>query len=173
MKLNIEKNKKTMIVIAGFTAIGVLFFTLIWPLSIKVSNISQDVKTLDDELANVRDDLKKGNKLDQDRHLLKRNEISVAINEIIKAGADLNINFLSTNPQQIQKLQESKYPILPINLEIRSTYKNLGLFFGVLETLNKSIVTVREFSIERRQEILPEIQTDLIIDVYLKEGEGE
>lgn len=173
MKPNIEMTKNTMILMAGIAASGLLFFLLIRPASLRVSKVSQEVKVLDSELIGVREALKRGNNLDQERHLLKRNEVSVALNEIMRAGADLNIDFLSTNPQQIHQPQGSKHPILPINLEIQSTYKNLGLFFGILERLNKSIVTVREFTIERRQEILPEIHTELIVDIYLKEGEGE
>ena len=173
MRPNIEMTKNAMILMVGIILSGLIVYLLIRPASIKVNKVKQEVDVLNSELIGVREALRRGNTLDQERHLLKRNEVSVALNEILKAGADLNIEFLSTSPQQIQKLQKSKYPILPIKLEIQSTYEDLGLFFGVLEKLDKSIVTIREFSSEQRQEILPEIYTELTVDIYLKEGESE
>ncbi len=173
MKPNIELSKKSIALIAGISVAAVVFFLFIWPLMTKVSRISQEVKALDSKLVSVRGALVEGSKLNQEKNLLTRNEISKAINEIINVGAELNINFLSTSPQPIQELQGSKYPVLPIRMEVQSTYEDFGIFLGALEGLNQSIVTIRKFNIERRLEILPKINTELTVDVHLKEGEGE
>ena len=57
-------------------------------------------------------------------------------------------------------------------MKMQSSYKDLGIFLGDLERISKSVVTVREFSIERREEILPKIETDLVIEIHLEEGQG-
>ena len=104
--------------------------------------------------------------------MLSRNEISKAINKIIEIGTDLNITILSTSPQRIEKRKGSQYPVLPIHMEVQSQYSDLGIFLGNLEKLNHSVITVREFSIERSVEMLPKIQTGLILEIYLEEGQG-
>jgi len=173
MKPNIEIDRKIIILISGVALAGIVFFLFIKPLWSKASSISQEVKVLSSELSDIRDALKKDTTLNKSRHLLSRGEISAAINEIMEAGASLDIDFFTTNPQKIQKLQNSKYPILPIRLEMQSTYENFGIFLGSLERLDKSIVTVRQFDIIRKPIILPDISIELVLEIHLKEGEGE
>ena len=172
MKPNIGIDKRAILLISGIALVGIVFFLFIKPLWSKVSGVSQEVKTLDSQLINIREALKGGKNLIKDRHPLSRGEVSVAINEIMEVGASLDIDFFSTSPQKVQKLKGSKYPVLPIRLEMRSTYKNFGIFLGSLENLNKSIVTVRQFNIERQPILLPEIQTELVVEIHLKEDEG-
>lgn len=173
MKPNIEIDRKTIILISGVALAGIVFFLFIKPLWSKASSISQEVKVLSSELSDIRDALKKDTTLHKSRHPLSRGEVSAAINEIMEAGASFNIDFFTTNPQKIQKLENSKYPILPIRLEMQSTYENFGVFLGALERLDKSIVTVRQFDITRKPIILPDISVELVLEIHLKEGEGE
>ncbi len=173
MKPNIKIDRKTVILISGIVLVGVVFFLFIRPLWSKASSISQEVKVLSSELGYIRDALKKSATLNKSRHPLSRGEVSAAINEIMEAGASLDIDFFTTSPQKIQKLINSKYPVLPIRLEMRSTYENFGIFLGSLERLDKSIVTVRQFDIIRKPIILPDIAIDLVLEIHLKEGEGE
>jgi len=172
MKPNIEIDKRTIILISGIALAGIVFFLFIKPLWSKVSDVSQEVKTLNSQLGSVREALKGRKNLNKDRHPLSRGEISVAMNEIMEVGASFNIDFFATSPQQIKKLKGSKYPVLPIRLEMKSTYENFGVFLGALENLNKSIVTVRQFNIDRQPILLPEIRVELVVEIHLKEGAG-
>ena len=157
---------------SGAVLAGIVFFLFVKPLWVKVSDVSQEVKTLNSQLGSVRESLKGGKNFNKDRHPLSRGEVSVAINEIMEIGASFDIDFFATSPQQIQKLKGSKYPVLPIRLATRSTYENFGVFLGALEDLNKSIVPVRQFKIDRQPIILPEIRIELVVEIHLKEGEG-
>jgi len=172
MKPNIKISKRTIILISGVILAGMVFFLFIKPLWTKATSVSQEVKVLNGELSGVREALAQSSNLNKDRHPLSRGEVSVAINEIMEAGASLDIDFFSTSPQQVQKLKGSKYPVLPIRLAMRSTYEKFGIFLGALENLNKSIVTVKQFNIDRQPILLPEIRVDLVIEIHLKEGEG-
>jgi len=169
---SIELNKKTVILIAFPILVILIIIVFIGPLFTKAKNVASQAKALDIELAEIRNALMKAKKLDQKGHLLSRNEVSSTINEITSVGNQYKINFLSTSPQQIVKNENSEYPVLPIRLEIKSTFRDLGIFLGSLSNLEKSVVTVKEFSIERDQEILPEIITVLIVEIYLKAGES-
>jgi len=172
MKLNIEMNKRAIILISAVAVVGIIFVLFIQPLWSKVSGVSQDVKALNRELSSVRTMIKESKNFSSNRHPLSRGEVSVAINEIMELGASLDIDFFATSPQQIQKTQGSKYPVLPISMELQSTYENFGVFMGALENLSKSIVTVKQFNIERKPILLPKIAVGLIVEIHLKEGEG-
>lgn len=172
MKLNIDMDKRTIIFISAVVAVVVVFFLFIRPLWSKASSVSREARVLNDELSGIREALAQGSDFSKDRHPLSRGEVSVAINEIMELGASLDIDFFSTSPQQIQKSEGSKYPVLPIRLQMQSTYKSFGVFLGDLENLDKSIVTVRQFDITRNPMILPEISAELMVEIHLKEGEG-
>jgi hypothetical protein len=172
MKTNIELSKKTITMISCIAAAAVFAFFLISPLFEKARALSREVSSLDEELAMVRQAIVNAGKSGKQGHLLSRSEVSVAIDEIINTGTRHKINFLSTSPQKIETKKDSKFPVLPIRMEVRSKYNDLGVFLGALEGLAKSIVTVREFSAGRTPEILPQIVTELIIEIHLKEGEG-
>ena len=172
MKLNMDMDKRTIILIGAIVAAVIAFFLFIRPLLLKTNSVSREAKALNDELISVREALAQGSDLDKDRHPLSRGEVSVAINEIMEVGASLDINFFSTSPQQIQKSKDSKYPVLPIRLEMQSSYENFGIFLGALENFDKSIITVRQFDITRKPIILPEITVELVVEIHLKEGEG-
>jgi len=172
MKPNIQMNKRTIIFAGAVAVVGIIFFLFINPLWSKVSNVSQEVKVLIGELSSVRAMIKESKNFSGNRHPLSRGEVSVAINEIMELGASLNIDFFATSPQQIQKIQGSKYPVLPISMELQSTYENFGVFVGALENLSRSIVTVKQFNIERKPMLLPKIAVGLIVEIHLKVVEG-
>jgi len=172
MQLNIDMSKRTIILISAVIAAAIVFVLFIRPLWSKASRVSLEARLLNDELRSVREALAQGSDSNKDRHPLSRGEVSVAINEIMELGASLDIDFFATSPQQIQKAQGSKYPVLPISMELQSTYENFGVFLGGLENLSKSIVTVKQFNIERKPILLPKIVVGLIVEIHLKEGEG-
>jgi len=172
MNLNMDMDKRTIIGIGAIVAVIIIFIGALKPLWSKVNRVSNEVSLLNDELSGIRGALRENKNLKVDRHPLARGEVSVAINEIMEVGTSLNIDFFSTNPEQIQKIVGSNYPTLPIRMELQSTYKNFGVFLGSLESLNKSIVTVKRFNISREPMILPEISVDLVVEIHLKEGEG-
>ena len=171
MTTQIPFDKRTTVVVAGAVLAAAMFLVFIRPIYAKAKSIAQEVKALNHELRDVRGALERSSRLNQKKHLLTRNEVSRAINEITNLGTALHINFLSTSPQRIEKQEGSKYPVLPIHFEVQSTYSDLGIFLGALEKSTTSVVTVHEFSIDRRQEILPEIYTELVVYLYLREGQ--
>ena len=156
---------------AGVLAVGLAVIFILMPKYTKVRKARANLTLLESELSLIRQALDNNRRLQQKGELLSRSEISKAIEEITTLGAELNINFLSTNPKKIYKPEGSKYPVLPISLELQSDYDNIGRFLGALESLNVSIVTVREFRISRDTSILPQVYTEILLDIYLKENE--
>lgn len=172
MKWNIPWDKRTLLLLAGSVFAVVFFWVLIRPLLVKTDQNNRELKALESELSTLREAINRGSDFQKTKHLLTRNDVSKVINELSRVGTALNVSFLSTSLQPIQQAKGSRYPVLPVRMNIQSAYEDLGAFFGALETLEHSIVTVREFTIERKPDILPAVYTHLVVDIHLKEGEG-
>jgi len=165
---NIRIDKKTLIAVGSIIATVIIFYLLISPLFAEVRKIGGEVKALENEMAAARQAIASKGDFQNVGELLTRKQVTLAINEITKAGAVKGINFLSISPQKIVKSNNSKYPVLPISMNIQSEYSDLGIFLGVLED---KIVAVKSFEIDAERHILPQIKTDLVVEVYFQEGE--
>ena len=169
-KINFEWSKKVTAVTAGAAA-GLFFIVLIMPLWSKAGRLLGEVKALESEMTVAREALDKSKKIKRGADFVSRNDVSRAIDEMARVGAELNINFLATNPQMIERPEGATHAILPIRMEIQSEYKDLGAFLGALEHLEKSLVTVRELSIRGEPAVLPRLTTEIIVEIHLKESE--
>jgi Tfp pilus assembly protein PilO len=169
MKIQVEKK---IIIIAGTVAmVMVASVLMIVPLWNKAGSKAAEVKILEEEMLSARQALQSGKKLQKTGTLLTRRKISLAIDEMTKIGAANNVNFQSISPQKITKKKDAIYPVLPIRMVLQSGYQDLGAFFGALEGLEESIITVKSFQIEADPQALPLVRTDLVVEVYLREGE--
>ena len=84
-----------------------------------------------------------------------------------KQGRSKGINFNSIAPRKIENPGDSKYKILPIDIEVKSTYKELAVFLGLLEELEKSLVTVKNLNISSGKEKTAKLNTRLTVNMYL------
>ncbi|MCK4882914.1 MAG: type 4a pilus biogenesis protein PilO [Candidatus Omnitrophica bacterium] len=169
--IKIQWDKKTVIMVAGIAAAVIAFVLMAAPLFKEVRSAGVEVKALEQEMASVRQAIQSKDKFQEKGDLLTSQKLSLAIGEISRTGTVRNINFLSISPQKATKAQGSKYPVLPIHMVLQSEYKDLGLFLRALEGLKQSIVTVRSFEIRSGGQIPSQIRTDLVVEVYLQEGE--
>lgn len=170
-KINFEWNKGTITMVAGIAAGTLLFFLLVMPLWAKAGRLAGEVKALESEMTAVREALDRSKTIKRGADFVSRNEVSRAIDEMAKVGAAMNINFIATSPQKIEQPEGMDHSVLPIRMQIQSDYKDLGAFLGALEHLEKSLVTVREFSISGEPSVLPRLSTEIIVEIHLKEGE--
>lgn len=169
--VKITLDKKTMAMAAGIILVAVISALMLGPLFSKVRRVGEEVKALEREMLAARDGMKTRDKFQKSGSLLTRQKVSLAIDEMTRIGATLGINFLSISPQPIAKISHSKYPVLPIRMDLKSEYENLGHFLGALETLQESIVTVRSFDMDCNLKTSSLIETELVVEVHLQEGE--
>ena len=71
------------------------------------------------------------------------------------------------SPQKIQKKNGTEYKILPVTMQIESTFKTLGIFMGSLDDLEKSLVRIKSFDINPDKDKPKVLITDLVVDIYL------
>ena len=169
--IHVRFDKKTAIIVAAVAIVIIIFVLMAAPLLTKVRALGSEVKALDQEMMSARQAVELQDKFQQTGNLLTRQKVSLAIDEITKVGATQSINFLSISPQKIMRIEGSKYPVLPIQMELQSEYQDLGTFLGALEKLEGSIATVKSFQIERDQQNLSQVRTMIVVEIHLLEGE--
>ena len=166
--MDIKRNFQLIIISAILSGVVLFFFVFIWPLWGRISSSDHELRLVEEQLAVSRGDVESARKLQFNGPLLSREKISLAIDEITKAGKAFNISFSSISPQELEDIKDSASQRLPVVIESESDYKSFGLFLGALADLKESIVTVRNFTMTRDEAILPLIRSKLVIDLYLK-----
>lgn len=174
---NIPLDKKQIKIISVVSLTICVFILILFvyrPLIVKTHSAAKELRVLEERLNAIRNIAKVKDGLRIKGRLLNRKEISMAIDEITKAGRVLSINFLAISPKEIEDVEGQDYQRMPVFMDLESTYQDLGLFWGSLEDLKESIVSVRSFQIYREDNILPRIKSRLVLELYLtgaKDGE--
>lgn len=166
--MDIKRNPQLVVIFTLLGGATLFLFVFIWPLWGRISSIDNQSRLIEGQLAVSRAEVESARKLQCNGPLLSRAEISLAMDEITRAGKAFNINFISISPQDAEDIKDSTSQRLPVAIESESEYKDFGLFLGALANLKESIVTIRNFKMTRDEAILPRIRSKLGIDLYLK-----
>ena len=165
MKLTAQKLMAIAIGVVVVIAIGV-YLLIYGPLIHKLKaehSICRDVELQALQMRNKIGSLKA---LDAKKGLIKEKDISFTINELTKKGKMIGVDFVSIKPGRIER-KGIPYRILPIEIEIKSTYEELGMLLGSLVELERSVITARDFNITTDRESAVRLRASLTINVYL------
>ncbi len=113
------------------------------------------------------------------RVLISEEDASLAIRALTEHGGSAEneklkgINFISISPKEIKEDKGAQYKILPVEMEIESTYEKLGVFLGALDELEKTLVTIKSFDITPDKKDSSKLTTDLAVEIYLSGNKNE
>lgn len=166
-----ELAKKKIMIIA---AVGIVIFALgtynflYAPLINELKAKYLECKNCENDVFYARNLIESVKVVGKDSPLLTEEDISIAIDELTKHGKSRGINFISMTPQEKQKKTEAQYEILPIEMELESTYEELGTFLGSLDEMQNSLITVRSFGVSVfDEEDQRKLETELVVNMYL------
>lgn len=171
--------QKKVIIISGAVAIFAVcaYLFLYSPLLNRLRIESTESRKLEDTLLRMRDLIAlaetKGEAAGSKYVLINEEEIAAAIEQLTQRGREEGINFISVTPGQIEKSKDGSFRSVPIELEMESSYKGLGVFLGSLDELSGALVKVRKFDAVPRKEDPEKLTTKLAVDIYLAEENGE
>lgn len=159
---------------AGVTAflLGAYLF-LYAPLMAKVRMLGFECRSIESELAAARNLIGRFQAEGVKKTLIQENEVSLAIEELTRQGKFRGINFISMTPGPIEKPEGKTYRILPIEMQIESTYAGSGEFLGFLEALERSIIWVEAFQVTAKGPDPSKLNTKLNIHMHLAETAHE
>lgn len=172
IELTQERLIIAIIAVGALTALAVylIFFA---PLMMKLKTEYLKCRADENEVIECRNVIASSGKIYGKRVLMTEKELSHAMDELTKHGKAMGIDFISINPGKISKEKESRYKILPIEMEIEATYEKFGAFLGSIDDLEKGLVKVKSFKMSPGSKDPKKITTQLVVDLYLSGREYE
>ena len=152
-RLNVDLTKipkKHLAVALGGAVLGaglLLYFLFYQPLLSKLRSQASACLTAETLAANAQRQALLFRGVGLEKALIPENEITAALNELTRRGRLLGIQFVSVTPGKIEDEAGKSYRLLPIETEIDSRYEKLAAFLGMLEVLEKGLVTVGSFTV--------------------------
>jgi len=167
---NIELTKESLIIAAVLIvaiAATMIYFVFFTPLMKEIKIKYLECKSAENDVIECRNVIESAGLVYEKRLLMAEKDVSQAIDELTKHGRSKGINFVSINPEEIKEEKGTVYKILPIKMKINSTYKQIGIFLGSLDNLEKGVVKVKNFDISAGGEDTSILSTNLVADMYL------
>lgn len=158
------------VTIAALALYIVFYMPIIKELKVKYSECS----SIERDVMDTRNTIETAGKVYGSRILPTEEEVSSAIDELTKYGAKIEgVNFISISPKEIKKGKDAEYKIMPIEMEVKSSYAQLGVFLGSLDDMEKGVVKVKSFNIDRDETKPGQFIIDVVIDVYISGREAK
>ena len=166
-KISLNRQQRFLAWGAGIVlaSLGLLFWIYL-PLSSRLKKEGGELSRLHSELKVARETAESAKGTNRPLRLPRQKELSSVIEEVTDLGKDFGIDFRSIHPQQAQETP-SGYQFLLIEMKLESSYRDLGLFVGSLRTLERGVVTVESFEIDREEEISTKLNCRLLIKMVL------
>ena len=160
--------ERFIIIIAGGVIIAVsgLYLFLYRPLINKLRGAHLECKAAEVEVLQTRGLTVSLKTEPSKKDLISEGDISLAIDELTRQGELEGINFISITLRQIKR-HRALYKILPIEIEIESTYEELGAFLGSLDDLGEALITVGSFNITPNKKGPERLRTKLVVNMHL------
>ncbi|MBU0649521.1 type 4a pilus biogenesis protein PilO [Patescibacteria group bacterium] len=166
--IELNREKLITIIAAGVVIISAGLYLLLYrPLINKCRLAGRECRGIETEVSRAYEAINLLKQNVKKRTFVFEKDISIAMDELTKEGRSKGINFTSITPGKIENSGNSRCKILPIDIDIESTYKELALFLGSLEELDKGLVTVKNINITSDKEKKAKLKTRLILNMYL------
>lgn len=167
-----ELTKERLIIIIGgaitIAALGT-YFLFYAPLMRELRAKRLEFKTCEADLFSARYIIESAKTRETKGVLIAEEDIPFAIDELTRQGRLKGVNFVSMTPKEIEKSKDSQYKILPIEMQIEASYKEIGVFLGSLSALEKSLVTIRSYNVAALEEDPSRLKTELVVEMHLTE----
>ncbi len=172
----------------GLVLFTVLFLLLLAPVTKSISVKKAEWKRLEAQLIENRAKLGSSSQIDKSaieaeledlrRKLPAKSPTSAVLDELTKRGRELNIEFVSIAPQEGKMTSPKvpsgalKYKILPIEINMKAGYRNLGEYLGIVEDLDSGFATVGAFQVRKDQKAPPKLDVRLVVYTYILEDQS-
>jgi type IV pilus assembly protein PilO len=158
----LSKVQRILIFSGVFIAIIALFVFLLYkPKLAKISNLNNQLKTLEQKLVVAKKnaaDLKKFQKKMQEaevqfktamRALPEKEEIPSLLTSISRSGQDVGLEFLLFEPKS--EVRKEFYAEIPVAMHVRGGYHDLAIFFDKVARLSR-IVNIKNIEMGRAKD---------------------
>lgn len=160
--------RKTVLFALGLLVVAVFFLGYYWPVQNQVKKYAVEIKRLERNRDVALQIISAHKERPDNIHLISEDDVTAIIDQIMNAARRNDINFDAVMPQDIESLPQLLSRRLPIELQARSTYKNLSRFLSDLENFDGSLVVVDSFRFVPDEKMTTVLQATIWLSVYLK-----
>lgn len=153
--------------IAGALSVLILYFFLYQPLMKEIKQRAGEWQRMEREVQEARAMVAALKNRGHKWTFISEEAVPPALEELTAQGKAKGLSFVSMTPRTIEKPQGEGYRMLPIDMEIESSYEALGIFLGSLEELGRSLVTVSSFEIIPDRSGPSKLRTRLVLRIHL------
>ena len=175
--MKIELDKKNIIIItAGLSVIGIIIIYGVFysPLMRKLSNARAECRKWETRVTDTRDFAKSAGTRKTEDTILTEDDTPLAISELTRLGKLKGVNYISMTPEEGMKKTVLYCEVLPIRIEIESSYGRLGEFLGALDEMKYSLIKVDSLEVTSNKKKgrddkvdFTRIKTKLLLNMYL------
>ena len=171
-----DMNKQKIVIIGGVSAAALMLLAYLFlyqPLMAQLRNAYLEFREYDQGLQDAYDVIAAAKKIDSkkifitERALITEEDISTAIAALTEQKKLHNVNFVSITPGDVEKQSDPRFKVLPVSLKTESTFRDLGIFLGILDDLEEGVVTVRSFRILPNKHNPAKLESDIVLNLYL------
>lgn len=167
--------EKPIIVISGaviIIALG-LYFILYRPVIMKIESAQKNYHASEAELSQVEAELSQARRIlasletkRAKQALIAEGDVPDLIDKLTRQGKQNGVKFIFIDSKQPEESQGLRYKVLPVGMELDSTYKGLEVFLSSLDNLEKGPITVRSFKTVPDKSVRVKLKTKLVLDMY-------
>jgi len=161
---------KTLLILCACCVLsGLIILIFVYrPLMIKLRDAANRLYEVETKLLSQHAAIAALEKSDIKGQVMQRKEVPQAIGELTERARELGLNFSSISPDQLHQTSQASIRKLPISFTIESEYKNVGQFLTYVEEFPRSIVEVESLSIRPREDNLPKLSVELVLNLYVE-----
>jgi len=169
--IEISKEQMTVVGVAALMVAGaylVLFRPVMHSLAVK----SRAYNMVRSQMRDARAVIEATGRIGEERELLTERQVPVAIDELTKHGKAMKVSFQSIRPRELIQDQNPRFKVLPVDLSIEATDKQMVAFMGSLDDLNKNLITVTGFDVVPDKDDPSQLKMALTVNLYFLSGDA-
>ena len=164
------RNRLLIGLAAGLAFAGILLYLNLYaPLLTRFQTQREACRLAESEVAEARNLIRAFKAKEIEKTLIQEPQVPETLEEVTRTGNQVGITFASVTPHTPEEGEGHR--LLPIEMELKSSYEGLGQFLGELDDLKGSLITVRDFTITPKSEDPLKLAVRLSLNLYLAEAE--
>jgi Tfp pilus assembly protein PilO len=159
-------NKQITMVSAAVIMVAGMHFIFCRPIMKDLKTKVQTYRVLDAQVRDARGVIASAGKITEERDLLSEREVSVAIDELAKTGKSMTVAFQSIRPRELAQGPDPRCKVLPVDLTVEATDRQMVSFMGALDDLKRNLITISSFDVVPDKDDPTKLRATMTVNLY-------
>ena len=163
--LDVTKGQAVIAAVA-VTVVAVAYVFFCRPIMKDVMVKSQTYDVLDAQVRDARGVIASAGKITEERDLLSERDVSVAIDELTRAGKSFAVTFESIRPGELIQGPDPRCKVLPVDITVASADRQMVMFMSALDDLKKNLITITSFDVVPDRDDPTKLKATMTVNLY-------